>query len=130
MKVVNDHLKLFLQIVFVAVFITIISRCAFTNIQFPIVRQTKEVNLDGSYNYAYETGNAIYAEEQGFLKNSRASNAHGQFQYQSPEGVTIRLAYVADEHGFHPQGEHLPTPPPVPAMIQRALEYLSQLKTQ
>lgn len=29
--------------------------------------------------------------------------------------------------GFQPQGDHLPTPPPIPPEIQRALEYLSTL---
>lgn len=27
------------------------------------------MNPDGSYKYAYETGNGIVAEEEGFLKN-------------------------------------------------------------
>lgn len=28
------------------------------------------MNVDGSYKYAYETGNGIIAEEEGFLKNA------------------------------------------------------------
>jgi hypothetical protein len=36
----------------------------------PIIRQEQEVNFDGSYKYAYETGNGIQAEEEGFLKNA------------------------------------------------------------
>ncbi|XP_065171661.1 endocuticle structural glycoprotein SgAbd-8-like [Atheta coriaria] len=96
----------------------------------PILRQVSEVNPDGSYNYAYETGNGISAEEQGFLKNAgqpdqEAQVMQGQYQYQSPEGETIRVVYIADETGFHPQGEHLPTPPPIPAAIQRALDYIA-----
>lgn len=35
----------------------------------PILRQEQEVNFDGTYKYAYETGNGIKAEEQGYLKN-------------------------------------------------------------
>lgn len=35
----------------------------------PIIRQEQEVNFDGSYKYAYETGNGIVAEEEGYLKN-------------------------------------------------------------
>ena len=52
---------------------------------------------------------------------------HGQVSYQSPEGKTINLQYTADEHGFRPVGEHLPTPPPVPADIQAALQKLPKL---
>jgi len=32
-------------------------------------RQEQEINPDGSYRYLYETGNGIYAEEEGQLKN-------------------------------------------------------------
>lgn len=35
----------------------------------PILKQEQEINYDGSYKWAYETGNGIAAEEQGFLKN-------------------------------------------------------------
>lgn len=32
-------------------------------------RQEQEQNPDGSYKYAYETGNGIVVEEEGYLKN-------------------------------------------------------------
>lgn len=40
----------------------------------PIIRQEQEVNFDGSYKYAYETGNGIIAEEEGYLKNPGTEN--------------------------------------------------------
>nr|CAI5833502.1 unnamed protein product [Callosobruchus analis] len=97
----------------------------------PILRQDQEIDFDGSYNYGYETGNGIVAEEQGYLKNAgqpeqEAQVAQGQYQYTSPEGQIIQLTYVADENGFQPQGEHLPTPPPIPPAIQRALDWIAQ----
>lgn len=100
-----------------------------------IIRQISNINEDGSYNYAYETTNGIFAEEQGYLKNAghpeyEAQVAQGQFQYTSPEGQVIRLVYTADENGFQPQGEHLPTPPPIPAAIQRSLEYIARQQSQ
>ncbi|XP_030388582.1 endocuticle structural glycoprotein ABD-4 [Scaptodrosophila lebanonensis] len=95
----------------------------------PIIRQEQEVNFDGSYKYSYETGNGINVEEEGYLKNAGTDNegqvAQGFFSYTSPEGVPIRITYLADENGFQPQGDHLPTPPPIPPAIQKALDYLA-----
>ena len=55
--------------------------------------------------------------------------AEGSFEYTDPEGGAVRLTYIADENGFQPQGDHLPTPPPIPEAIQRALDYLATVPT-
>ncbi|XP_059059977.1 endocuticle structural glycoprotein ABD-4-like [Achroia grisella] len=104
------------------------------NDPIPIVRfEAEGPNVDGSYKWLYETGNEINAEESGYVKNfgkgegEEVQVAEGKFSYKSPEGNLIALTYIADENGFQPQGEHLPTPPPIPPAIQKALEYLKTL---
>lgn len=37
---------------------------------FAFFRQEHEQNADGSYKYFYETGNGIYQEEEGYIKNA------------------------------------------------------------
>lgn len=44
----------------------------------PILRQEQEINFDGTYKWAYETGNGIKAEEQGFLKNAGVPDQEAQ----------------------------------------------------
>lgn len=78
--------------------------------------------------YSYETGDGIRAQEQGYLKNAgagpdaEAQTVQGSYSYTGPDGITINLSYTADENGFVPQGDHLPTPPPIPEAILRSLE--------
>ncbi|XP_013187021.1 endocuticle structural glycoprotein SgAbd-2 [Amyelois transitella] len=101
----------------------------------PIISYQQDSNVDGSYQYSYETGNGIAAQERGYLKNAgikdaEAQVAEGSFSYTSPEGVPISLRYTADENGFRPEGAHLPTPPPIPEAIARALQYIASQPQQ
>ncbi|XP_045472420.1 endocuticle structural glycoprotein SgAbd-8-like [Harmonia axyridis] len=94
----------------------------------PIVKYINEgVGPEGAYQWGYETGNGIAAEEQGQLKNAGTENeaiqVQGSAQWTADDGTPIQLTYIADENGFQPQGSHLPTPPPIPAAIQRSLEW-------
>lgn len=78
------------------------------------------MNSDGSYEWQFETDNEIYGQEAGVGGVSAQGTAH----WYSPEGTAINLVYKADHNGYQPQGEHLPTPPPTPPLILKALEYL------
>lgn len=51
-----------------------------------------------------------------------SESVSGSFSYTGPDGVQYSITYTADENGFHPQGAHLPTPPPIPPEIQRGVE--------
>lgn len=84
-----------------------------------VTRLEHVVNPDGTYNYAYETSNGISANEEG----EGGVSATGSFSYVSPEGETVQVNYVADENGFQP--DNLPTPPPIPDAIVKALEYIA-----
>lgn len=51
-----------------------------------------------------------------------SESVSGSFSYTGSDGVQYSITYTADENGFHPQGAHLPTPPPIPPEIQRGVE--------
>jgi hypothetical protein len=95
-----------------------------------IVRSEVENNGDGSYSYRYELSDGTIVEERGTLKaplpgtDEPIQVAEGSYQYYSPEGELIKVDYKADEGGFQPVGAHLPTPPPIPPEIQKALEII------
>ncbi|ETN59441.1 cuticular protein 32, RR-1 family [Anopheles darlingi] len=85
----------------------------------PIVHSESYSSHDGSYKFAYESGNGIAAQEEGFVKNAGNKDhevqvAHGSYSYTDPHGVPVSISYVADENGFQAKGSHIPTPPPVP----------------
>ncbi|XP_050352198.1 uncharacterized protein LOC126774704 [Nymphalis io] len=84
-----------------------------------VLRQEYE-NDGKAYAYAYETENGIYGEENGVAKNGVI--AEGAYSYTGDDGIQYSIRYTADENGFRPQGDHLPTPPPIPEEILKSLE--------
>ncbi|XP_055913302.1 pupal cuticle protein Edg-78E-like [Eupeodes corollae] len=79
-----------------------------------------------SFHWAYQTSNGIDANSAG-----DANVISGAYKYISPEGQTVALTYTADADGYHPSGDLLPTPPPIPAAIIRAVEWnLAHPQTQ
>lgn len=77
--------------------------------------------------FSYETENGISASQQGAPKQIDKDIvvvAQGSYQYAGPDGE-VRVEYVADENGYQPTGNVLPTPPPIPPAIVRLLEYIA-----
>ncbi|KAG5877060.1 hypothetical protein JTB14_014543 [Gonioctena quinquepunctata] len=97
----------------------------------PILRYENEgVNPDGSYQWAYETGNGISAQEKGQVKagptpDEAEMEVAGSYEYTNEDGSKVQISYIANKDGFQPQGDVLPTPPPIPPAIQRALEWIA-----
>ncbi|XP_034246123.1 endocuticle structural glycoprotein SgAbd-8-like [Thrips palmi] len=90
-----------------------------------IVSQVQEADPAGPYKLSYATENGIQVSEQGSLVNSAegpAVAAQGSYSYTGDDGQVYSVSYVADENGFRAAGDHLPTPPPIPAEILRSLE--------
>ncbi|KAG5877068.1 hypothetical protein JTB14_014551 [Gonioctena quinquepunctata] len=96
-----------------------------------IVRYDNEgVNPDGSYQWTYETGNGISAQESGQVKPGNTPEeaeleVAGSYEYTKDDGSKVQVSYISNKDGFQPQGDILPTPHPIPAAIQRALEWIA-----
>ncbi|XP_015112292.1 glutenin, high molecular weight subunit DY10 [Diachasma alloeum] len=93
-----------------------------------IISQDSEVNPDGTFHNVWESENGIKVQEEASVKllddNTVSQTVTGQISYVDNEGKQVLLRYVADETGFHPEGDHLPTPPPLPTGIARGLEWI------
>lgn len=87
-----------------------------------VVKSEQDVGID-NFNYAYETSNGITAHESGSLKGE-SIDVTGEFSFTAPDGTKVKVAYTADESGFHPVGDHLPVAPEVPEYIARAIKLL------
>ncbi|XP_013141395.1 PREDICTED: pupal cuticle protein 20-like [Papilio polytes] len=83
----------------------------------PIVSYSDNRGIDGSYSYSYASADGKEVQESGFVKDAHIDNAgnpqgtqvkEGGFAYTSPEGIPIKVNYVADEYGFRPAGIQIP----------------------
>jgi hypothetical protein len=91
-----------------------------------ITSQQLEVGFDGNYVNNFETSNGISHQETGQPKqveNETPVVSQGSDSYVAPDGQQVSITWLADENGFQVQGSHLPTAPPIPPEIQRALEW-------
>jgi len=97
--------------------------------EITIIKSENENNGDGTFRWATELSDGTKQEQSGYIKpGDDPENAiqvmQGSYSYYSPEGELISVTYIADENGFQPQGDHLPTPPPIPEAIQKALDII------
>ena len=56
---------------------------------------------------SFETDNGISREEEG-----DGAQVTGSYSYTADDGTLVEITFVADENGFQPQGDVLPTPVP------------------
>ncbi|XP_049866015.1 larval cuticle protein 1-like [Pectinophora gossypiella] len=73
----------------------------------------------GGYVYSYETDNGLSRQETGEVKQAldEENKPHdvvvvrGSYSYTDPEGKPQTITYVADETGFHAEGDSIPKEP-------------------
>ncbi|XP_031629041.1 endocuticle structural glycoprotein SgAbd-1-like [Contarinia nasturtii] len=103
-----------------------------------IVKLESELAEDGKYRYNYESEDGTVVEQQGELKKMSIKNDDGEeeetqmgesvkgsYSYKDDEGKTYSITYTADENGYRPVGDHIPTIPPA---IARALAWSATAK--
>lgn len=99
-----------------------------TNAPVGIISQDSEVKPDGSFHNVWEAENGIKVQEEGSAvqmleKGALSHTVTGQISWIDLEGNPISLRYSADENGYRPEGDFIPTIPPV---IARSLEWIKE----
>lgn len=68
---------------------------------------------------SYETENGMKRSETGGISETGGMSQTGSWEYVGPDGRVYKIEFIADENGFRPIGQHLPTPPALPPALQR-----------
>lgn len=79
----------------------------------------KVASSHGTYSFSYETDDGMKRTEAGKHMESGGMLQTGSWEYVGPDGKVYKVEYIADENGFRPTGDHLPTPPALPPALQR-----------
>ncbi|XP_069974714.1 flexible cuticle protein 12-like [Penaeus vannamei] len=78
----------------------------------PILKDDRSQDAYGGYSFSYGTGNGIYRDEVG--RQNYGQVTQGGWSYTSPEGVPVKITFVADQGGYQPSGNVLPVAPALP----------------
>ncbi|PZC78049.1 hypothetical protein B5X24_HaOG202652 [Helicoverpa armigera] len=91
-----------------------------------VILNYENIRTPNGYSYSFDTSNGIHADESGIVDNG--TKAQGSYSYIGDDGKEYSVIYTADENGFQPRGDHLPTPPPIPEAIQKVIEQAAKDK--
>lgn len=83
--------------------------------QVPVLTRSEIRDDFNQFALSY-TGPGSAVTQQGALKRLGLDNVlvqQGAYAFRTPEGELFEVRYIADENGFQPIGNHLPTPVPV-----------------
>ena len=79
----------------------------------------------------FESEDGTKVEESGSQKQIGETEeeigtvSKGSYSFTAEDGVVLTVNWVADENGFQATGDHLPTPPPMPAHVVKLLADLA-----
>ncbi|KAK7081129.1 hypothetical protein SK128_027955 [Halocaridina rubra] len=85
---------------------------------------------DGNFNYNFEADNGIKMQVSGTPGADGQSNMEGFYVLPLADGGFAEIRFVANENGFQPVGDILPTPHPLPAHAQEQIRIAEQQRAE
>ncbi|KAK3857462.1 hypothetical protein Pcinc_036295 [Petrolisthes cinctipes] len=91
-----------------------------------IIRDDRVDNGDGNFNYAFEADNGIAMEVAGTPGAGGQVNMQGAYRLTFPDGTVAEIRFIANENGFQPESDILPTPHPLPLHAQEQIRFAQE----
>ncbi|XP_071552009.1 cuticle protein AMP1B-like [Panulirus ornatus] len=85
---------------------------------------------DGNFAYQFETSNGIYQEVIGTPGSEGQSNKEGSFRFNLPDGTVAEVRFIADENGYQPESNLIPTPHPLPAHAIEQIRFAEEQRAR
>ncbi|XP_055707058.1 pupal cuticle protein-like [Phlebotomus papatasi] len=82
-----------------------------------VLHKSQNINVDGSYQFAYETGDGVAVSQSGV----GGEVAEGTARWVAPDGTPVEFSYRADGAGYVASGSHVPE---TPEYVYRAIEWI------
>ncbi|XP_042241691.1 cuticle protein AM1199-like isoform X2 [Homarus americanus] len=95
-----------------------------------IIRDNRQDNGDGNFNYDFETENGIIMNAVGTPGSKGQSNIQGSYRFPLPDGTVAEVRYVADENGYVAESPLIPTPHPLPAHAIEQIRIAEEQRAQ
>lgn len=101
----------YFQIVIIFVLVVVVSAAPQ---EIVLVKETPSDNVGlGGYNYGFQLSDGQVKQESAEVieggTDGQFLRVRGTFSFVDPQtNIAYTVNYIADDTGFHPQGEHLP----------------------
>ncbi|XP_064083989.1 cuticle protein AMP4-like [Macrobrachium nipponense] len=95
-----------------------------------ILRDERVDNGDGNFNYAFEADNGISMQVSGTPGSEGQVNMEGVYLLPLADGGFAEIRFIANENGFQPSGDILPTPHPLPAHAIEQIRIAEQQRAE
>merc|ERR1712168_95507 len=95
-----------------------------------VLRDDRLANEDGTFSYTLEADNGINTAVEGFTGSEGQLNMRGSYAMPLADGGFAIVTFTADENGFQPSSDLLPTSPPLPAHVYELLEIAERQRAE
>ncbi|XP_071551997.1 cuticle protein AMP1A-like [Panulirus ornatus] len=91
-----------------------------------VLRDERQDDGNGNFNYVLEADNGIYIAASGTRGLQGQANIEGSYSLLDNNGELKEVRYIANENGFQPQSDLLPTPHPLPDHVVELINIAEQ----